>query len=182
MKKSAPAEVPAEVKADWAKIRRDYENAKKPLTETAAKAGMTWQKLVSIARGAGWKPRTPPELPMRPSNELGGSSLAPSRLATRLKRLIAREIESIEGEIAHERDAVEKERDARRLSTLVRSLEKLNDIKAAKAKREPKSGDGADDGDAMRAELERRLARLAAGDGANGISGQPDTAGDALAS
>lgn len=168
-------------KFDWVEIRRDYEDIEKPLAETAAKAGMNWQKLVGIAKAAGWKPRTPPAKPAPPASELGGSSLAPSKLATRLKRLIAREIESIEGEIAHERDAVEKERDARRLSTLVRSLEKLNDIKAAKAKREPKSGDSAEDAEALRAELERRLARIAAGDNAGGVPGEPDPEGDGLA-
>ncbi len=177
VKKSAPGEP----KVDWAEIRRDYEDIEKPLAETAANAGMSWQKLVYLARGAGWTPRTPPDKPSPPASELGGSSLAPSKLATRLKRLIAREIESIEGEIAHERDAVEKERDARRLSTLVRSLEKLNDIKAAKAKREPKSADGAEDGGALRAELERRLARIAAGDGASEISREPESGGDGLA-
>jgi hypothetical protein len=178
VKKSASGEV----KPDWADIRRDYEDIEKPLAKTAAKAGMTSQKLVCLARGAGWMLRKPPEVSARPASELAGSALKPAHLATRLKRLIAREIESIEGEIAHERDAIEKERDARRLSTLVRSLEKLNDIKAAKAKREPKSGDTAEDSDAMRAELERRLARLAAGEGAGGISGQPDASGDGLAS
>jgi hypothetical protein len=170
------------LKVDWAEIRRDYEDLDKPLAETTAKAGMTSQKLVCLARGAGWMLRKPPDASARPASELMGSALKPVHLATRLKRLIAREIESIESEIAHERDAVEKERDARRLSTLVRSLEKLNDIKAAKAKREPKSGDPAEDSDAMRAELEGRLARLAAGDGARGISGEPDAGGNAMAS
>jgi hypothetical protein len=164
--------------ADWAEIRRDYEDAAAPLDRTAAKAGMTKQKLIRLASGAGWKPRTPAKK-HKPAAELNGGALKPASLAARLKRLIAREIEAIEGESTSARDAAEKERDARRLASLVRTLEKLKDIKASKTKR--KDADAKDDGDDLRAELHRRLARLAAGDGAGGIPGEPWAARDGMA-
>jgi hypothetical protein len=166
---------------DWAAIQLLYEDAAQPLTTIAEFTGLTWQKIVAYARWHGWHRCKAPKLADVPAAELMGAALRPSHLATRLKRLIAREIETIEGESAAKRDALQKERDARRLSSLVRTLEKLNDIKAAKSKRDPKSGDGAADGDALRAELLRRLARLAAGDGAGDVSAKPDTGGSGVA-
>lgn len=177
----APEPEPDEAGPDWAAIRLLYEDRSNALTAIADFAGVSAQKVIRHATVNGWQSRTAAKYRDAPASELMGSALKPVRLATRLKRLIAREIESIEGEIAHERDAVEKERDARRLSTLVRSLEKLNDIKAAKAKREPKSGDTAEDAEALRAELERRLARIAAGDNAGGVPCEPRPEGNGLA-
>ena len=161
----------------WAAIRHLYEDRSVPLADVAKKAGMAWQKVSRHAAQSGWKMRTPPPAPDAPAGELTGAALMPSKLAARLKRLIAREIEAIEGENARTRDAAQKERDARRLGSLVRSLEKLNDIKAAKIKRDPKSGTDRCDGEAMRAELERRLARLAAGAGEESLSARPDGGG-----
>ncbi|MGB3808906.1 MAG: hypothetical protein WA943_02355 [Parvibaculum sp.] len=167
---------------DWETIRARYEDLAQSLAEIAASEGVAWQKISSYARRAGWKLRQPPKSEARRAADLAGAALMPTKLASRLKRLIAREIDAIEGESTQDRPALERERDARRLSTLVKSLEKLNDIKAAKEKREPKSADERNgDGD-MRAELERRLARLSAGSGAAGVSCEPDAAGDGVAS
>ncbi len=162
-------------KAGWVAIRRAYEDGAVPLVETAAKAGVSTQKLIRHATDAGWKMRTPPKK-AKPAAELKGGALRPTSLAARLKRLIAREIEAIEGESTGARDPAEKERDARRLSSLVRSLEKLNDIKAAKLKNPKGSKGKEEDGDALRTELQRRLARLATGSGVEAISRQPDGA------
>lgn len=169
------AEAPGPPRADWAEIRRDYEDLSVPLSETAAKAGLPWQTLARIAAGAGWKMRKAPPKPDAPAAELVGAALQPTKLAARLKRLIAREIEAIEGESTQARDPAEKERDARRLSSLVRSLEKLNDIKASKSKR-PKETDGKEeDGDVLKAELHRRLARLRAAGSESAISREPQS-------
>lgn len=178
-KKRAAAAEPAR-KAGWPAIRRAYEDSAVPLAATAAKAGMSPQKLIRHAIDAGWKMRTPPKK-AKPAADLKGGALKPSSLAARLKRLIAREIEAIEGESTGERDPAEKERDARRLSSLVRSLEKLNDIKAAKLKNPKGSGGKEEDGDALRTELQRRLARLAAGDGVEAVSGKSVAGGGGVA-
>lgn len=170
----AVADEPAR-KPGWAAIRRAYEDCAVPLAETAAKAGMSTQKLIRHATVAAWKMRTQPKK-VKPAADLKGGALRPTSLAARLKRLIAREIEAIEGESTGARDPADKERDARRLSSLVRSLEKLNAIKASKLKQPKDTGAREEDGDALRTELQRRLARLAAGSGADTISLQPDGA------
>ncbi|KAB7741610.1 hypothetical protein F2P47_04195 [Parvibaculum sedimenti] len=152
---------------DWAKIRAAYEDPAVPLSGTAKVAGVNAQTLIARARREGWRARTPAPAKPAPAAELTGAAMKPSSLATRLKRLIAREIEAIEGESTKKREAAEKERDARRLSSLVRSLEKLKDMKSGKEKTDKKKDE---DGDALRTELQRRLARLAAAANADGVS------------
>lgn len=173
---------------EWAEIRRDYEDLSIPVALTAAKAGMTPQKLVRHAANEGWRKRTARANATETAKagpiaaERNGENLRPTKLVARLKRLIAREIEAIEGESTARRDAAEKERDARRLSSLVRSLEKLNDIRTASRSKRAKGQDKREeDGDALRAELHRRLARLRAGEGENGISLEPDGRGGSMA-
>jgi hypothetical protein len=173
-----------ETEPDWTAIRLAYEDPSVKLREMAPAQGVTWQKIVHEAVARGWRSRAgkrPRRKTPTTADRLLGSELRPGSLATRLKRLIAREIETIEGERAATRDAMEKERDARRLGSLVRSLEKLNDIKAAKEKREPRDADDAGADDDRRAELERRLAGLAAGGATVGVSGEPVAGGDKLA-
>ncbi len=174
----------SEGEPDWRAIRKRYENLGLPMSEVAAGTGMAWQKIAGYAARHGWEMRKP-RTPKQKVEAVRDVALMPTRLATRLKRLIAREIEALESECTDERPALERERDARRLSSLVRSLEKLNDIKAAKTKRDDKKdGDSlyAPGSDAeMRAELERRLARFAAGDTESGLSGEPERGGESLA-
>lgn len=153
---------------DGAKIRAAYEDISVPLSETAKAAGVSAQALVARARREGWRSRTPMPVKPAPAAELTGAAMKPSSLATRLKRLIAREIEAIEGESTKKREAAEKERDARRLSSLVRSLEKLKDMKSGKDKTDRKKDE---DGDALRTELQRRLSRIAAAADEGGVSG-----------
>jgi hypothetical protein len=166
---------------DWKTIRKLYENKNTVLKELAANTGLSSQKIVAFARKAGWKPRTDPIKQQR-VDDFRDQGLQPTRLAARLKRLIAREIDSIETETHNDRPAADAERDARRLASLVRSLEKLSDIKAAKAKREGKDDDDKSDdkkgGQDMRAELARRLARIAAGEPAPKFSGELEPDGN----
>ena len=172
----------AAAEPDWAAIRVRYENLDVPLRQVAEGTGMTWQRIAIHAKRAGWDMRQP-----RNAKEKAAAaeyvSIAPMRLSTRLKRLIAREIEAIESEDTAERPAADRERDARRLASLVRSLDKLNDLKANKAKRNEKA-DGEDEsgsGTDHRAELVRRFARLVAAGNAERPSGEPERSGDGLA-
>lgn len=159
---------------DWRAIRKRYENLGLPMSEVAAGTGMAWQKIAAYAARHGWEMRKP-RTPKQRVEAVRDVALMPTRLATRLKRLIAREIEALESECTDDRPALERERDARRLSSLVRSLEKLNDIKAAKTKRDDKnSGDTLSDDD-MFAELERRFARFVDGGQEAGLSRTSDS-------
>jgi hypothetical protein len=89
------------------------------------------------------------------------------KLAARLTRLIAREISDLERQRTVSRDEAEGERQARRIATLVRSIDKLNEIE--QAARRAKKDDPSADNEKRRAEeaglrtaLESRLARLLA--------------------
>lgn len=104
------------------------------------------------------------------------------KLAARLTRLIAREITDLERQRAVSRDEAEGERQARRIATLVRSIDKLNEIEQAarRAKKDDPSGDNekrrAEDA-ALRIGLESRLARLLASVDEARLPALPDTAG-----
>lgn len=104
------------------------------------------------------------------------------KLAARLTRLIAREITDLERQRAVSRDEAEGERQARRIATLVRSIDKLNEIEQAarRAKKDDPSADNekrrAEDA-ALRVGLESRLTRLLASVDEARLPALPDTAG-----
>ncbi|MGB6087564.1 hypothetical protein [Parvibaculum sp.] len=104
------------------------------------------------------------------------------KLAARLTRLIAREIADLERQRAVSRDEAEGERQARRIATLVRSIDKLNEIEQAarRAKKDDPSADNekrrAEEA-ALRISLESRLARLLAAVDEARVPALPDTAG-----
>ncbi|MDE1173853.1 MAG: hypothetical protein PW790_09310 [Parvibaculaceae bacterium] len=136
--------------ADWSRIERDYVAGVRPVIEIANEAGMPVGVLVREVRRRGW--------PLRTGKKKAGSRHG---LAARLKKLIEAEIEDIEGQELGERNAADRERDARRLSSLLGSLGKLFEIERdqSKGKKTPvRKGEG----DAFIQELERRLARIAA--------------------
>ncbi|MES1990259.1 MAG: hypothetical protein V4441_04815 [Pseudomonadota bacterium] len=169
------------VEPDWEAIRPRYEDTSNNLIELADEYGVAWQTLSMYGAKHGWAMRKTQRTPAQKAADLVSSQLMPSRLASRLKRLIAREIDAIESETLADRPAVERERDARRLSSLVRSLEKLNEIKARKDKQEGKAdGDRATSED-LGAELERRFARYHADRGADSVSGEPEPQGETMA-
>jgi hypothetical protein len=104
------------------------------------------------------------------------------KLAARLTRLIAREISDLERQRTVSRDEAEGERQARRIATLVRSIDKLNEIE--QAARRAKKDDPSADNEKRRAEeaglrtaLESRLARLLAAMDEMRLPALPDTAG-----
>ncbi len=120
------------------------------------------------------KPAEPPAVP--------GVDEDAEKLAARLTRLIAREITDLERQRAVSRDEAEGERQARRIATLVRSIDKLNEIEQAarRAKKDDPSADNekrrAEDA-ALRIGLESRLARLLASVDEARLPALPDTAG-----
>jgi len=179
-KTKAQAKVPAR-DIDWEVIRPLYEDGTTTVTALADEYGMTRQRLTRHAVKLGWRLRQVYRSPQKKAADLVTSQLMPSRLASRLKRLIAREIDAIEGETLQDRPAVERERDARRLASLVRSLEKLNEIKARKAKQEGKADGERATAEDLSAELERRFARFHDAEDADRISDEPEPQRDAMA-
>ncbi|MBI1261390.1 MAG: hypothetical protein GC184_06670 [Rhizobiales bacterium] len=119
------------------------------------------------------KPTPPPAVTPAPKKRATAK-----QLATRLRDLIEREIADIEVEGKRKRAASDRERAARQLASLVRSLEKLNEIDLAdKARREARAAARKTEDEDHRAELERRLTRLATLLAAEaGADGEPEPA------
>jgi hypothetical protein len=170
------------------RIKKEYVANKRLLQEIAAEYGVSWQAISMRARLEGWPLRNgsagaPPVMPPREIDERG-DLVTPKQLGLRLRRIIANEIADIENR-SHSEDDAEREKTVRRLASLTRSLDKLKLIKRPE---QEKSGDGktkrgdAAGGASLRAELERRLARLHAGGKEDGVSGEPVGSGDGLAS
>lgn len=166
---------------DWDTIRADYEIGVKPLTEIAAEHGVTVQKIVGRAKKQLWPPRAevtrktaPPEMPDDAE-----------ALAARLTKLIAREIADIERQARTTRDGAEGERQARRLASLVRSIDKLHEIEktASQAKKNDPASDKAKrraEDERLRLELDQRLARTFAAIDQGQLREEADTQGSAL--
>lgn len=119
------------------------------------------------------EPAPPPAVKAAPRKRASAK-----QLATRLRDLIEREIADIEVEGKRKRATSDRERAARQLASLVRSLEKLNEIDHAdKARREARAAARKTEDEDHRAELERRLARLAGLLAAEaGADGEPEPA------
>lgn len=171
------------------RIRREYIANKRTVTEIAAEYGTSKQTISMLAQMQGWplrngKTGTPPVMPAQPTADERGDIATPRQLGLRLRRIIANEIADIESRAESEDDA-EREKTIRRIASLTRSLDKLKLIKKPEQEKsadgKTKRGKPADD-DALRAELERRLARLHAGSGTAGVSGEPEPEGDGVAS
>ncbi|HEY4343046.1 MAG TPA: hypothetical protein VGN05_01760 [Parvibaculum sp.] len=171
------------------KIRKAYLGDRE-VAEIAAEYGTTKQAIAMLAQLQGWRLRNgkigkPPAMPAQPKADDRGDIATPRQLGLRLRRIIASEIADIE-EKTDSKDDAEREKTVRRLASLTRSLDKLKLIKRPEQEKSAdgktkRSGKPADDA-GLRAELERRLARLSAGSGEGGVSGQPDAAGDGMAS
>ncbi|WP_293211006.1 hypothetical protein [Parvibaculum sp.] len=168
---------------DWETIRAEYEIGKRPLPEIALEHGIHYNKIIGRARAEQWPKRGEVEEPQKVATELPEDAEA---LAARLTKLIAREIADLERQRKTERDEAEGERQARRLATLVRSIDKLGEIEQA-ARRAKKDDPAADrarrraEDDAIRAALESRLARLAAVAETAPVPEEADGAGSAAA-
>lgn len=170
------------------RIKKEYAANKRTLREIADEYGTSWQAISTRARIEGWPLRNgktgKPPIKQKPDGPQRGEIVTPKQLGLRLRRIIANEIADIESRKNSDDDA-EREKTIRRIASLTRSLDKLKLIKKPE---QEKSADGKQkrgksaDGAGLRAELERRLARLAAGSGEGGVSCEPERSGDGLAS
>ena len=142
---------------DWVRVRKEYEGGAIRLSDLAELEGVSPQKLMSMARCAGWKPR-----------RTSGAKPAPVRSTiARLKILLQQRLAALDGEIeaiSAEATAANNERDIRAINTLVRTLEKVLELerkdRAVRVKRRKQHRDYTD---ADRQALAERLKGLAAG-------------------
>lgn len=172
--------------ADWDEVFLVYQTGA-PLTMIATKHAITVQKISAHAKRENWAPRkartakhnaqSKPKSKVcakeksnaKPTSQAQQQST--SVLMKRLTGLVARQIVEIETRIAAKSEASDHERDARTLSNLTRTLDKLVELKRgvdedrmtkAQRMRDRKNLDGrAADEEAIRADLARRLSRLA---------------------
>ena len=176
---------------DWAAIEQDYRAGVKSMARIAADHGVSQSTIARRARAAGWPSRR--EVRREPAPP------APERAAlmARMRWLLERQIAHIErrhaaGPKADEAadatidNAADRERNARTLGSLIRTLEKLIDLERELSKTEAEepetharshdrqADEPASDTDAIRTELARRLARLAAAGSKTEISSKPD--------
>lgn len=162
-----PPETEEPKPVDWVHIEQVYQTEEK-LANTAKIYGLTVQKIVAHAQRHNW--------PLRYEREQAGKqrrspvSTDPATLRKRLTALVERQIAEIEGRLAEPAESWDHERDARTLSNLTRTLDKLIELKRAAASeraeakrmREKAGGnDGAKTDDVLRQDLARRLARIA---------------------
>lgn len=152
---------------DWAAVKRAWKAGKLKPKEIAEAFGTTHQKIAAKARAEKWdeeKAKAPP--------------VSTANLMKRLRKLLQRQIGEIETREEETQSAQARERDARTLSSLSRTMEKLIEIEREReAMRRAKAKDGPEDGDALRAELERRLARLEETGAAGTVSEKPEREG-----
>lgn len=173
----------------WDEIERAYLETTEPLADLARRFGISFQRIVAHAKKQGWPARrisraakgehygTPEILPSHMSAQ--DKAETKDGLHTRLHNLLAHHIADAEERLAsigsgvEQSTAADRERDARTLSSLIRTLEKLielDDRRVADAKNavaeqkleqlaltEGEMGDAED----MRTELDRRFRRLA---------------------
>ena len=163
---------------DEAAIERAYAEGEATVSEILARFGISKSKLYRLADAGGW-PRRVKRTPS--AKEMTGARLA---LVRRLYRRFERHLEEAEQRHAalglKEADEV-AERDARTMSILARTLEKVIEIDEETGR--PDAGKGADappmderDVEKMRAELARRFARLARSGGGDPHSGESRSA------
>ncbi|MCE7997373.1 MAG: hypothetical protein HEP70_00800 [Rhodobiaceae bacterium] len=153
---------------DWDHIAQVYQTDQK-LAIIAKNYGLTVQKIVAHAQREGWPLRYEKQQADKLTRLPGSTD--PATLRKRLTALVERQISEIEGRLADVSESRDHERDARTLSNLTRTLDKLIELKrAAAAERaaakrirdEATSDDSAKTDDALRQDLARRLSRIAA--------------------
>lgn len=186
---------------DWAAIKRAYQSVEK-LGDLAALHGLAVQKIVARARAENWPLRKDKRKKtkqakkrtrivrkaeeVQPVQVAAKGAVTSAALRVRLTRLVERQIRDSETRMEKGKSAADHERDARTLSSLTRTLEKLVELRRdaaqerARRKRESeesnRQGTRADeqsDRD-IRGELERRLSRLAADETTKGVSARTD--------
>ncbi len=157
--------------ADLESVRADYELSLDGAAAVAKRAGLSAATLRRLAEQGGW-------------SRLDADGLEPDlewkdidRMASRVLRTLSRKLREIEKDVVRDRSPAEDRserlgRDARTLDTLARTLERIADMQSKGAKA-AKEGGGGDD-DRARAELERRLDRLASERDASAAPRKPE--------
>jgi hypothetical protein len=147
---------------DWAAVRVAYEG-EEPLDSIRGRFGLSFWQLWTAPDRFGWVKR-------RPFGVHGGlhgirPGPAPREMALRLYRIADTRIRRLEKRL--EENGELSETDARAMTELVRTLERMMKLdegqakaRAAKGGRVTDTKDASDDAAWMRAELKRRLARL----------------------
>lgn len=159
---------------DWDLVAALYADRSISLAEIERRCGVPRGTISSRAAREGWPMRQPRKRAPKPKYKV---------LINRMFRALDKQMHDVEQRLETgpaERGPAERERDARTLASLTRILEKLRELEKEAAQNSMKraaasddSGKGPDTED-MRAELERRLARLVAAAGEGSVSGEPE--------
>jgi len=133
---------------DWAALREAYVDGTQSISEICDRFKLTRSTLYARIRAEGWPLRcdrcdTAALFAQPASGAAGAGPARTERLVGRLFSALERQMSEIELRLngsARDRDAAMRERDARTLSSLVRTLEKLRALDAAA----PNAGTAAD--------------------------------------
>ncbi len=147
----------------WPEIRRAYIEANEPVSKICDRFGISTSSLYSRARGENWPRRKKAGKAVK-SSGLSGQAQQ-DELVARLYDTLRQQMTAIETRLQSMPDLDDNnatataERDARTLSTLVRTLEKLTELQDSALKASAKMDDtGADtDANRFRLELVRRI-------------------------
>jgi len=173
MTESDPAEALAVPQPDWTEILIAFQSGE-PLKPVAIKNGVSVQKISAHARKEKW-PRRSSKKSVR-----GTTPQTTDQLMRRLAGLVERQVAEIETRLTEASEARDHERDARTLSNLTRTLDKLVELRRdaeeeAEIKKrqardlEMSKGEGSN-ADTIRADLARRLARIIAATSCSAVS------------
>jgi hypothetical protein len=172
----------------WAEIRRAYAETSRPLTEIAARFGLTPRRIRARAQKEGWPARNTAKGEAKRTND-ADAARAPKRSATlptpraqraligRLYRAISLKLEHMEMRMAsgEARSAQDEERESRALATLINNFEKVTEAVAGLDHGRdgaPTAGRAGADAERMRREIAERLERLGSSGTPRGRSGK----------
>lgn len=161
-----------ERKSDEA-LRRRYEGSDDPVGKLCREFGISRQRLYRLARKQGWRMRRGRRPDADAQTDMGDALLQieaaaddrsdPDQRAEMIARLYGacrRQIDDIEARYAEQPLKPADSDDARRLSELVQTLHKLNELDTSTKAAAKSDGEGDTDIEGLRAELARRMARL----------------------
>ena len=158
---------------DWREVARVYAQSKLSFNQIAAKLGVTAATVRRHARADGWSPSASSDVGPERTRQTGRTpSTDLSRMVVRLYSALDQQMTEIEERLAMASTATERERDARTLNALTRTLEKLIELKqiadttSASQAKEGKPESAAK----LRTEIERRLDKLLEATAATALS------------
>ncbi len=161
---------------DWDAIAAAYAENTETLAELSKRFGVSSGGISNRARREEWSPR----------QKLRGKRLPSVTFEGRLARALDRQITELEerwSDDGEEINSAQAEKEARTLSVLIRTAEKLKEIEIMSKKTKITKSDGQSaksdrlDRRRMRETLERRLDQLIASAHAQGISERPNDSG-----